>query len=150
VEAREPATYPSVERNPMSTPIEKLQEEFNTAMSVHEEQHIRYLDCQQRGDLSGEQRRLNAMKESGIRAIDTITQIKTSFPNSTGTTHSALAPSNTLHLAQGRHAIERESPSQSFNSALKLSTFLCIASRTFCFQSVYRPSNLSAASIRFM
>lgn len=54
----------------MSTPIQKLQEEFNTAMSVHEEQHIRYLDCQQRGDLSGEQRRLNAIKESGIRAIE--------------------------------------------------------------------------------
>ena len=54
----------------MTTPIKKLQEEFNAAISEHEEINNSRHACHERGDVDAEQRHLDAMKRCGERAVD--------------------------------------------------------------------------------
>jgi hypothetical protein len=59
----------------MTTAVEKLQEQFNVAISKRDAMNSLRHECSERGDAVGEQRYLDAMKELGILAMDAQRQI---------------------------------------------------------------------------
>jgi hypothetical protein len=64
----------------MTTPTQKLQAQFNEAISEHELLNEKRHSCQERGDVVGEQQCLDRMRELGILAIDSQTQQQTIKP----------------------------------------------------------------------
>jgi hypothetical protein len=60
----------------MTTPIQKIQQEFNEAVAEHDELNTLRNDCHERGDVIGEQRYHGLMTECGKRAMDAQAKIK--------------------------------------------------------------------------